>query len=155
MSILEKQVLASISIAKMKISHVFSQLDGVIESMTTLRVVPLADPPVASYSEFVATWGWLGRGSQVTLLFKFETQNTKQKVTRDTFRRVQLMSCITASWRPSISAQSCTSCIHFLYIFSLKFHSIVLHSLPLLYCIHSRAMQIQIRREARGGIFAE
>ena len=35
--------------------------------MTTLRVLPLADPPIASYSDLVAVWGWIGRSSQVPL----------------------------------------------------------------------------------------
>jgi hypothetical protein len=47
------------------ISRRWQQLDGVIESVRLQRVLPLADPPIASYSELVAAWSWIGRSSQV------------------------------------------------------------------------------------------
>ena len=40
------------------------QLDGVIESTMNLHVLPLADPPLGSYSDLVAAWTWMGRCTQ-------------------------------------------------------------------------------------------
>jgi len=64
MSSLEKQV-HFLPDTNPRTSNECFQLDGVIESVMIQRVLPLADPPIASYSELVAAWSWIGRSSQV------------------------------------------------------------------------------------------
>jgi hypothetical protein len=65
MAALEKQVSFPHPPVALSASYTAHQLDGVVESMRLQRVIPLADPPLSSYSELVAAWGWIGRGSQV------------------------------------------------------------------------------------------
>lgn len=98
---LEKQVFFQLT--NSALSHAAFQLDGVVESMQLQRVIPLADPPIASYSELVAAWGWIGRGSQVFFFCVFRACQFLK------FFRELLTSCTIASLKPSICAPKCRS----------------------------------------------